>query len=168
MTQKDFENIISELRPKLLSMARRFGKISGTNIFAEDIVQETLICLWQLYEQGYPIRTPELLAIKILKTKCIDEYRKEKFDTVPIEGIEQEGGQSATCIVERQEAEAMEQTLMSHLTQTQKELIDMRGTLGLSLDEIAEVTGKPKTSIKSTISAARKTLSDLIKTMHHD
>ena len=168
MTQQEFENIISGLRQKLLSMARRFGKISGANIFAEDIVQETLLSLWQLYEQGYQIRTPEPLAIKILKTKCIEEYRKEKFETVPIEGIEQDGGQSASSIIDIKEAEEMEKSLMSHLTQTQRELIVMRGTLELSLDEIAEATGKPKTSIKSTISAARKTLSEILKTMHYD
>ena len=39
----------------------------------------------------------------------------------------------------------------------------MRNDEGMTLEEIAEVTGKPKTSIKSTISAARKQMLELIK-----
>ncbi|MCF0178222.1 MAG: RNA polymerase sigma factor, partial [Bacteroidales bacterium] len=138
------------------------------SVDAEDVVQETLITLWQLYGQDYPIQNPEPLAVKILKTKCVAEYRKKKLDTRPIYGIEQEGGPSASSLLDREDVAAMEQTLMSHLTQTQQDLIKMRGLQGLSLDEIAEVTGKPKTSVKSTISAARKTMLDLIKKMQYD
>ena len=39
----------------------------------------------------------------------------------------------------------------------------MRNNEGMTLDEIAEITGKPKTSIKSTISAARKQMLNLIE-----
>ena len=36
----------------------------------------------------------------------------------------------------------------------------LRNDEGLSLDEIATLTGKPKTSIKSTLSKARKQMLD--------
>ena len=39
----------------------------------------------------------------------------------------------------------------------------MRNNEGMTLDEIAEITGKPKTSIKSTISAARKQMLNFIE-----
>ena len=41
--------------------------------------------------------------------------------------------------------------------------IKLRNDEGKTLDEIAEITGKPKTSIKSTLSSARKQLLNLIK-----
>ena len=46
---------------------------------------------------------------------------------------------------------------------SQKEYLHLRNDEGKTLDEIAEITGKPKTSIKSTISAARKQMLNLIK-----
>ena len=163
MTQKEFENTIAGLRTKLLKMAKRFVWSSGTDIDAEDIVQDTLLSLWQLYDQGYPIQNPEPLAVKILKTKCIAEFRKDKPAIQTLEGVEQEGGESASISIETQEANALEESLLKHLTETQRELIELRSQQGLSLDEISIITGKPKTSVKSTISSARKIMLDLLK-----
>ncbi|MCF0197252.1 MAG: sigma-70 family RNA polymerase sigma factor [Bacteroidaceae bacterium] len=169
MTQQEFSNLTSGMRAKLLSLAGSFSRNSGAAMGAEDIVQETLLTLWELYRQGYPILNPEPLAVKILKTKCVAEYRKRRVEVRPLESVSNwAGGEHATLLMERQEAEAMEQRLMSQLSQTQRDLLRMRGTQGLSLDEIAEVTGKPKTSVKTTLSAARKKLLQLIQTKHYD
>lgn len=163
MTQKEFENTIAGLRTKLLKMAKRFVWSSAADIDAEDIVQDTLLSLWQLYDQGYPIQNPEPLAVKILKTKCIAEFRKDKPTIQTLEGVEQEGGESASISIDTQEANALEESLLKHLTETQRELIELRSQQGLSLDEISIITGKPKTSVKSTISSARKIMLDLLK-----
>ena len=57
----------------------------------------------------------------------------------------------------------IKKSIYASLTNTQKEYLRMRNDEGMTLEEIAEVTGKPKTSIKSTISAARKQMLELIK-----
>ena len=43
--------------------------------------------------------------------------------------------------------------------------LKMRNEDGLSLDEIAAVTGKPKASVKTTISVARKQMLEQLKRM---
>ena len=57
----------------------------------------------------------------------------------------------------------IKKSIYASLTNTQREYLRMRNDEGMTLEEIAEVTGKPKTSIKSTISAARKQMLELIK-----
>ena len=49
------------------------------------------------------------------------------------------------------------------LTDTQRTCLDLRNVEGLSLDEIAALTGKPKDSVKSTISAARRRMLEELK-----
>lgn len=60
--------------------------------------------------------------------------------------------------MEESDNEVIVTDLLAHLTPTERALIQMRNSEGLSLDEIAEVTGKPKTSIKTTLSNARRKL----------
>jgi RNA polymerase sigma-70 factor (ECF subfamily) len=49
------------------------------------------------------------------------------------------------------------------LTDTQRTCLDLRNVEGMSLDEIAVLTGKPKDSVKSTISAARRKMLEELK-----
>jgi DNA-directed RNA polymerase specialized sigma24 family protein len=53
--------------------------------------------------------------------------------------------------------------LFDRLTPTQKKYIIMRNEWGMSLDEIARQTGSPKSSIKVTISNARRLMLEKIK-----
>ena len=57
MEKTDFEILSEKLRPKLLSVARNFAYASG--IEAEDVVQETLIALWNITLQGQEVRNIE-------------------------------------------------------------------------------------------------------------
>ena len=59
MTQKEFSNITPGLRAKLLPLARKFSRNCGASVDAEDVVQDTLITLWQLYGKDYPIISKE-------------------------------------------------------------------------------------------------------------
>ena len=44
----------------------------------------------------------------------------------------------------------------------------LRGEEGLSLDEIAAATGRPKNSVKASLSMARKQLIDYLKETNHN
>ena len=65
---------------------------------------------------------------------------------------------------EEQAVRALEiNAMIAGLTETERTCLELRNAEGLSLDEIAEATGKPKTSVKSTISVARRKMLEKLK-----
>ena len=66
MKKEEFDILTKKIRPKLLSIARKFIAIEG-DIEAEDIVQETFLTLWELAEQNHPIKDIESFSVKIIK-----------------------------------------------------------------------------------------------------
>lgn len=154
----DFENNIKNLAPKLERIVTGFISATNSKAEVEDIVQESLIALWELNSKGYEIRNVEALAIKITKNICVAHYRKQRIATVDIDDHVLAGELGTADSVEESDNEVLVTDLLAHLTPTERALIQMRNSEGLSLDEIAEVTGKPKTSIKTTLSNARRKL----------
>lgn len=137
-------------------MAGRFVKDSGIPDDADDIVQESLLVLWRQTENGYGMQNPEALAVAITKRLCLAHLRGYKVAVQPIEGVDVAGGTSASSLTDETDLDMVKEALMSLLTPTQRQYLHLRNEMGLSLDEIAEVTGSPKASIKTTISAARR------------
>ena len=161
MEKIEFEILTKRIRPKLLSVARNFTLASGLE--TDDVVQEALMNLWELMEQDYPIRDAEALAIRITKNICVSQYRKVHLDTQSLVHDNYIGGTEATVLTDKEDLRKIRKSIYGTLTMSQKEYLHLRNDEGKTLDEIAEITGKPKTSIKSTISAARKQMLNLIK-----
>lgn len=161
MDKEEFEILTKNIRRKLLSIARNFPLPSEME--ADDVVQETLVALWKLAEQDYPMRDVEALSIKITKNICVSHYRKAHLETQSLVHDNYVGGVEATFLTDREDLMKMRKTIYGALTQTQREYLHLRNGEGMTLDEIAERTGKPKTSIKSTLSSARKQMLNLIK-----
>lgn len=163
MTRQDFDTFTLKVRNKLLALVWRYKAGSDMDDDPEDIVQEALITLWRLITEGYPIRDPEAIAIKITKNLAAASIRNQKIDSVSITDIDVEGGTSATELTDEQDRQTIRTELYKSLSSTQVHYLELRNELGLSLDDIAKMTGKPKTSIKTTISSARKQLLEQIK-----
>ena len=163
MTRQDFDTFTLKVRNKLLALVWRYKAGSDMDDDPEDIVQEALITLWRLITEGYPIRDPEAIAVKITKNLAAASIRNQKIDSVSITDIDVEGGTSATELTDEQDRQTIRTELYKSLSSTQVHYLELRNELGLSLDDIARMTGKPKTSIKTTISSARKQLLEQIK-----
>ena len=161
MTRQEFDIFSESVRAKLLAVARSFGRLPGAE--AEDVVQEALAALWGLSESGYPVRDAEALAVKISKTKCVEHFRRRRLRMQPLRGDAYEGGVPATAATDLSDCLEIRRRMLSGLTETERTCLELRNAEGLSLDEIAEATGKPKTSVKSTISAARRKMLEKLK-----
>ena len=88
---------------------------------------------------------------------------KRRMAFQPLAGENYEGGPTAESSLNEQENAHIRYRLYSRLSETQRRLLTLRNDYGLSLDEIALATGKPKGSVKSTLSQARKQLLEEIK-----
>ena len=157
MTRQEFDTFTVRVRNKLLALAWRYKASGGMDDEPEDIVQETFLTLWRLISEGYPVRDPEAIAVKIAKNLAAANIRRQKTDTISVMEIDIEGGASATELIDEQDCQTIRQDLYNSLTPTQVHYLELRNELGLSLDDMAKMTGKPKTSIKTTISNIRNT-----------
>ena len=165
MTEQEFAYLSNRVRGKLIALAKRFNRAAGCDGDAEDVVQDALVTLWQLAEKGYPIRDTEALAVKITKTCCIERYRRQHIRFEPIEDMSIANGISASSGTEEMDIATIRGFLQRGLTDSQRKLLTLRNDCGLSLDEIAETTGRPKSSVKVSLSAARKKMMDRWKKM---
>lgn len=165
MTEQEFTYLSHRIRGKLTALAKRFNRVAGCDGDAEDVVQDALITLWQLAEKGYPIRDPEALAVKITKTCCVERYRRQHIRFEPIENMSIADGASAASGTEEMDTVTIRGIVQRGLTNSQRKLLTLRNDCGLSLDEIAVATGRPKSSIKVALSTARRKMMEQWKKM---
>lgn len=163
MTKQEFGQLSTRLRGKLEALARQFTLTAGIGDEPEDIVQEALVTLWELSEKGYPIRNAEALAVRLVKNGCVNHYRKRKVVFRPLEEGLQAGNPPVTERLEDEENERIRKHLYGKLSETQRTYLTLRGEYGLSLDEIAAATGRPKNSVKASLAAARRQMLDELK-----
>ncbi len=164
MTRQEFDIFSERVRAKLLAVARsfgRFGRVDDED--AEDVVQEALTALWGLSDSGYPVRDAEALAVKITKSTCVAHYRRRKVRQQPLRGDAYEGGAPATAATDLSDFVEIRRRMFAGLTDTERTCLNLRNADGLSLDEIAFITGKPKDSVKTTISSARRKMLEQLK-----
>lgn len=156
MTEQEFAYLSDRIRGRLTALARRFNRASGLDAEAEDIVQDALVTLWQLAEKGYPVRDAEALAVKLTKTRCVERYRRQHIRFEPLSDQPVPGGYSATSDTDENDIRTIRGFVQRNLTDSQRNLLHLRNEQGLSLDEIAAATGRPKGSVKVALSTARK------------
>ena len=164
MTRQEFDIFSEGVRAKLFAVARSFSRFGrGGDGEVEDVVQEALAALWGLFDSGYPVRDAEALAVKITKNTCVAHHRRRRLLAQPLRGDAYDGGFPATAATDLADCIQIRRRLYGSLTETQRTCLDLRNAEGLSLDEIASLTGKPKDSVKSTISAARRKMLEQLK-----
>jgi len=161
MNRQEFDIFSERIRAKLISAVRSFGSVTADE--AEDVVQDALATLWKLLGDGYPVRDADALAVKIARNGCVALFRRRRLRLQPLRGDAYEGGAPATAATDFTDCIEIRRRLYCGLTPTEKTCLDLRNVDGLSLDEIAEKTGKPKSSVKTTISAARKKMLEQLK-----
>lgn len=163
MTREEFGKISNGMRRELVALASRFIRATGGPEEAEDIVQEALLALWELYDKGYPVQNAKALAIKITKNICVSRHRKRKVETCSLKDDSLAGGPPADDRVEAADNTRIKKSLYGGLSRSEAELMTLKTERDLTLDEIAKETGRPKPSVKVLMSNARKKLRKQLK-----
>lgn len=161
MTTDEFKILADRLRPRIVALAKGFFRRVRIPEDAEDVAQEVLMRLWLAADVSVPVN-PEAWAVRVTKNICVSRWRKTSVrGTVDIDG--ERGllsGESASERVEELELRRIAERELDALPSATRRVIEMRSVHGMGLDEIAAVTGRPKTSIKTVISGARRRITD--------
>lgn len=146
---------LAAVRPKVLGLARKFIRASGLGVAAEDIAQEALVRLWTAKQDGADIRNVEAWAVTVTKNLCVSHLRKAAGRAVTSIPETISSQDSASAAIDAEDSQRIVAAALRQIPEGTRQLLQLR-TAGMSLDEIAAVTGRSKGSVKSSISAARK------------
>jgi len=151
----NFQNDILPLKDKLFRVALR---ITMQREEAEDVVQETMIKLWNQREKLHEIDSLEAYAITITRNLALDHQRKAANNVLSIDG--------GTAIPEHsinpydsiyaQEGLRNINRLMGELPEKQRTCMQLRDFEGKNYREIAEILSITEDQVKVNIFRARK------------
>ncbi len=160
MKKISFRNDVLPLKNELYRLALR---ITLNPAEAEDIVQETMIKVWNRREQWDNIESIEAFCLIICRNISLDKMRKMENQNQSLsEGEHDAPDQSYSSNPEEQ---AMQQDrmqlirqLINQLPEKQRSVMQLRDFEGKSYKEIAKVMGISEEQVKVNIFRARQTI----------
>lgn len=169
MSRNDwFEKQIEELYPRLHRSMTAY--LAGSEIEAEDILQETFLKAYQNLDQFEGKSNMYTWLYSIARNKCIDEFRKRKYESnrssIPVEEYELESDDFKTN--DKQEEMKVLKEAIAQLPEILRSIVIMKSIDGLSYPEISEVTGVNEQTLKNRMFRARKELAVTLKQMGVD
>ena len=153
MNTKEFNSVMKLLRQRLLNKARQ---LSGNDDVAEDLVQETLIGLWQMRQELERHPNVEALALTIVRNKWTDYWRREQRMQNGDLRIERQT--TGTDI--REDIELIKQ-IVDSLPPLQQQIFRLKEMEGYEKEEICQITGCSEESLRQNLSRARRRIREL-------
>lgn len=134
---------------------------------AEDIVQETLIKLWNIRDRLSATSSVDALALTIARRRCIDLLRGNKGVKTPIDTFDAPDSSTLSAleaIIEDENA-ARADRILSQLPPVQQAILRMRHIDGLDIAEIARITGATPNAVRVNLSRARHSVRSIFMNM---
>jgi RNA polymerase sigma-70 factor (ECF subfamily) len=160
MKKISFRNDILPLKNELYRLALR---ITLNPAEAEDIVQETMIKVWNKREQWNDIESIEAFCLTICRNISLDKMRKMENQNQSLEESEHDApDQSYASNPEEQAMQQDKLTLIRHLINSlpekQRSAMQLRDFEGKSYKEIAQIMDISEEQVKVNIFRARQTI----------
>ncbi len=150
----EVEQIIGSLYDELLGFAMKYV---GIRADAEDLVQDTLLKIWEYTDKIKTLSTLRGLIYRTLRNKIVDFMRKNKYPKIPIDNI----------ILASEDNIEDEDTFdiwqyVDRLPADEKTLITLRFKEGMSIKEVAHAMNRSVAGIKSLQYRAIRRLREMI------
>lgn len=160
MNQISFQNDILPLKNKLYRLALR---IILNQEDAEDIVQETMIKVWNRRQQWEQIESMEAFCMTICRNLAIDKIRHTNTDRQTLDTVEHDTPDTnyhANPELQTIEHDRLQQVklIISKLPEKQRTCMQLRDFEGKSYKEIADIMGISEEQVKVNIYRARQSV----------
>jgi RNA polymerase sigma-70 factor (ECF subfamily) len=162
----NFRKLIELTSPFAYSVAFR---ILGNEDQAKDVVQETMITIWQKLKKIKSAEVYKTWIYRIVVNKCYDHMRKRKrnpefiTDEQTWELISNRISVEPSVTLENSETSKIIGILTEKLSPRQKAVFVLSDLEGMSNDEISEITGISKSAVKANLYHARKSISEKVE-----
>ncbi len=157
------DRLIEEYQHRLL---RYLISLVGVRQTAEDLFQETWLRVLQQghrYDGRHNFVTWLLAVARNLAIDYLRRKRPQPLDEVPEQRLSDHGRSSAFDSAAHREQQERVAGALEQLPPEQRETITLRFQEGLSLDEIADVTGAPLSTVKSRLYRGMEALCPLLR-----
>ena len=162
MTQEAFLDTLMTLQPALQLAAE---KMLHSETDAEDVVQETVVELWEKREKMNHVVNLNGYAMQSLKNRCVSLLRKRhELSAEGLDGLEELSDEAV-----RAEAAAIEEKarmlddMMEQLPRMQREAVRMKYIDRLSHEEMQRRLGMTSSNVYTTLSRAVSSLKSMVK-----
>ena len=150
MTQEEYKDEVRRIRPKLLSVARRYVGDDD----AEDTVQDVLLRLWQMLDE---LRLPvDALATVLVRNQCVSLLRKQRHAVALPASIASDGFSVGVATDSTDENLDRLMAIVESLPSMQQTILRLRHIEGMEMSDIAEMTGSNEVALRKVLSRARQ------------
>lgn len=155
MKEISFRNDILPLKDKLYRLALRITLDSAE---AEDIVQDTMIRVWNKRDEWAQFNSIEVFCLTVARNLAIDRSQKSEAQNIELttETQEMSDGSTPERQLERSEQMDLVRKLINELPEKQRTIIQLRDIEEKSYKEIADVMQLTEDQVKVTLFRARQ------------
>lgn len=162
----NFRKLVELTSPFAFSVAFR---MLGDEDQAKDIVQETMVTIWQKLKKIRSAEVYKTWIYRIVMNKCYDQLRRRKrnpefvADEKTWKLLSDRISENPSAELENSEISRIINLLSERLSPKQKAIFVLSDIEQMSHDEISEITGMSKSGIKSNLHHARKHISEMVE-----
>lgn len=164
MKSVSFRNDILSLKEKLYRLALR---ITLNPAEAEDVVQETMIKVWNRRDSWETIDNMETFCLTVCRNLALDKTRHMGNQTLSLEGEMEPSDSSHHANPEEQAIQRdrirLVRQLIDQLPEKQRSCMQLRDIEGKSYKDIAAVLDITEEQVKINIFRARQTIKEQFK-----
>ncbi len=155
MQEISFRNDILPLKDKLFRLALR---ITQNNAEAEDIVQDTLIRVWNRRDEWQQLESIEAYCMTVCRNLAIDhsQLKSSQSEELTEETQEKPDASSPYEDLVKEERMQLVQRLFNQLPEKQRTIMQLRDIEGKSYKEIANILNLTEEQIKVNLFRARQ------------
>lgn len=163
MTPEIYTQRVIPLQDKIFRFSRR---LLSSEAAAKDATQEVLLKLWRLRSQLKDIKNIEAYAMTTTKNLCYDVLKSKHHKTLElVHNNYPEQSSSLSSEIEARDEVSLVAKFINELPEQQRAVIQLRDVEQFSNKEIEEIMNMNSTSVRVTLSRARKKIiSELKKT----
>ena len=159
MKKISFQADVLPLKNELFRLALR---ITLNRAEAEDVVQETMLKVWNRREQWDQLDSIEAFCLTICRNLALDKLKRLDNQAATLEGTPDAADLSYTSNPEEQAVQrdriALVRRLIDQLPEKQRSVMQLRDMEGKSYKDIAVVLGISEEQVKVNIFRARQTI----------
>ena len=163
MKKVSFRNDVLPLKDILYRLALRITLDSAE---AEDIVQDTLIRIWNRREQWDEIENIEAFALTICRNLALDRAEKQENNHLELDEQRMERPDQAPPPLDpaqQHDRIKLVRQLVDSLPEKQRSCVQLRDFEGKPYKEIADILGITEQQVKVNIFRARQTIKQRFK-----
>ena len=162
MENISFRTTVLPLSDRLFRLALR---ITMNRAEAEDVVQDTLMKVWEQRKEWEQIKNLEAFAIATCRNRALDIVKRAGRNTASLEVVDkrQHTTDNGLQSLEAREQISLVRQIMDELPELQRTIMVLRDIEGKTYQEIAEALDISETQVKVYLHRARTKVKERIK-----